>query len=142
MIRKLHRAAESRLPVEVVDVDENSTAYIELLTERLRQNGLVCINAFGPLGRRFVELDFLGRKQRFATGFASLAISTGAALIPALCYRDPSGRRRVRLERPWPMVEGERLGKLQEQAIHYYAATLEAHVRQYPDQWFGWHSSG
>ena len=141
VIRKLHRAADPGLPVEVVDVDENSTAYIELLMERLRQHGLVCINAFGTLGRRFVEVDFLGRKQRFAKGFANLAISTGAAVIPALCYRDPSGRRRVRLERPWPMAEGERLGKVQEQVLQYYVATLEAHVRQYPDQWFGWHSS-
>jgi lauroyl/myristoyl acyltransferase len=141
VVRRLYRAAEARLPVEVVDVEENSTAYIELLTERLRQNGVVCINGFGRLGRRFVAFDFLGQKRRFATGSASLAISTGATLIPAFCYRDSPRGSHLVLERPCPLGGNESVGALQEKAVRYCTAALEAYVRRYPGQWMGWHEA-
>jgi KDO2-lipid IV(A) lauroyltransferase len=141
VIRRLHRAAAARLPVEVVDIDLNSAAYIELLMDRLCRNGVVCINGFGRLGRRPVALDFLGQKRYFATGPASLAITTGAALIPAFCHRDSSGRRHLTLERPCPVGGGESVGRLHERAVRYCGAALEAHVLRYPDQWMGWHEA-
>ncbi len=141
VVRPLYRAAESRLPVELVDIELNSSAYIERLTECLRQNGLVCINGVGRVGSRFVEVRFLGRPHRFASGGASLALSTGAALIPALCFRDSSGRRRMLLKPPWTTVRGVSLRESQEQALGYCVGTLEEYVRRHPEQWTGWHET-
>jgi lauroyl/myristoyl acyltransferase len=137
VVRRLYRAAEARLPVEVVDIVEHSTAYIVRIMDRLRKNGLVCINGFGRLGRRSVALDFLGQTRHFAAGPASLAISTGAALIPAFCYRDSAGRHHLTLERQCPIGGGESIGALQEKVVRSWVGQLEAYVLRYPDQWMG-----
>ena len=142
LVRGLHRSAEARLPVEVVDIDENSTGYLDLLVDHLRRNGVVCINGFGRLGRRSMTLEFLGESRSFATGSVSMAISTGAALIPAICYRDSSGQRHVTLERPCPTGGGESLGASQARALRYCLEVLESYLLRYPDQWTGWHETG
>ena len=137
LVRKLHRAAGARLPVEVVDIAEHCTSYLGLLMDRLRKNGLICLNGFGRMGRNSVPLDFLGQRRAFATGPASLAISTGAALIPAFCYRDSAGRHRLTLERQRPAAAGESVAILQEKVLRSCLESLEVYVRRHPDQWMG-----
>jgi KDO2-lipid IV(A) lauroyltransferase len=54
----------------------------EILSERLRDNGLVCLMADRDLTRSGVEVDFFGEPTRMPAGPAKLAIATGATLLP------------------------------------------------------------
>ncbi len=78
VIRRLYAAAEQGFLQDIVRIQENSVEYIRTLTDTLKNNGLVCAPALGALGRRFVRVDFLGRRQHFATGLFSLALVSGA----------------------------------------------------------------
>ncbi len=58
----------------------------EVLTERLRDNGIVCLMADRDLTRSGVEVDFFGEPTRMPAGSAKLAIATGAVVLPTHCY--------------------------------------------------------
>jgi phosphatidylinositol dimannoside acyltransferase len=58
----------------------------EVLSERLRDNGLVCLMADRDLTRSGVEVDFFGEPTRMPAGSARLTIETGARLLPVHCY--------------------------------------------------------
>ena len=58
----------------------------EVLTERLRANGIVALMADRDLTRSGVEVDFFGEPTRMPAGTAKLAIETGAVVLPTHCY--------------------------------------------------------
>ena len=58
----------------------------EVLAERLRDNGIVCLMADRDLTRSGVEVDFFGEPTRMPAGTAKLAIETGAVVLPTHCY--------------------------------------------------------
>ena len=58
----------------------------EVLAERLRDNGIVCLMAERDLTARGVEVEFFGEITRMPAGPAKLAVETGAPLHPAHCY--------------------------------------------------------
>jgi phosphatidylinositol dimannoside acyltransferase len=57
-----------------------------LLSERLRDNKMVCLMAERDLSRSGVQVDFFGEPTRMPAGSAKLAITTGAALLPVHCW--------------------------------------------------------
>lgn len=61
-------------------------APFEVLCERLRDNKVVCLMAERDLTRSGVEVEFFGEPTRMPAGPAKLAITTGAALLPAHCW--------------------------------------------------------
>ena len=58
----------------------------EVLTERLRDNGIVCLMADRDLTRSGVQVDFFGDETRMPAGSAKLALETGAVVLPTHCY--------------------------------------------------------
>jgi KDO2-lipid IV(A) lauroyltransferase len=57
-----------------------------VMAQRLRAGKLVCIVADRDLSDTGVEVDFFGEKALLPAGSASLAIQTGAALMPVSCW--------------------------------------------------------
>ncbi|MCW5981472.1 MAG: hypothetical protein KIT09_25530 [Bryobacteraceae bacterium] len=139
VFRRIHRAAESRIVPEVVIIQEDSTAYVELLMNRLRNNSVVCMAGFGTTGTQFIPLDFLGMRQYFATGIISLARVTGAALIPAFCFR-AGGAQHLVLEEPADLASGVDRQELYRHTLERHSRMLAGYIRQYPEQWSRWHS--
>ena len=141
-IRGINRRAEEEIVPEIVDIQEGAYAYLRLVKARLASNRIVCMPGLGPKGRRFVQLDFLGGQERFATGVASLAISTGAALIPVYTFKERPGSWKTVFEET---VDFERLpgGKNARQAaaVERYARLLESYIRRYPEQWRRWYAN-
>jgi KDO2-lipid IV(A) lauroyltransferase len=76
------------LGFEVFPASGGERPPFELLSERLRENKFVCLMADRDLTRSGVEVDFFGERTRLPAGPAKLAITTGAALIPAHVYYD------------------------------------------------------
>jgi KDO2-lipid IV(A) lauroyltransferase len=76
------------LGFEVIPLSGGERPPFELLSERLRDNRIVCLMAERDLTRTGVQVDFFGEPTRMPAGSAKLAIETGAALLPVHCWYD------------------------------------------------------
>lgn len=70
------------LGMEVVPLTGGERAPFELLAERLRAGGTLCLLADRDLTSTGIEVDFFGSAARMPAGPAALAYDTGAALLP------------------------------------------------------------
>lgn len=109
----------------------------------LRRNGVILVIAdeFKSGG---VEVEFLGRTAPAPRGPATLALRTGAAVLPTFLTRDHEDRLTLRIGEEIGLIK---TGDLQQDVAanaSLFASHLEAMVRRYPDQWnwLGFHRNG
>jgi phosphatidylinositol dimannoside acyltransferase len=74
------------LGFEVLPLSGGERPPFELLSERLRENRVVCLMAERDLTHSGVQVNFFGEPTRMPAGSAKLAIETGATLLPAHCW--------------------------------------------------------
>ena len=97
----------------------------EVLTDRLRDNGLVCLMADRDLTRSGVQVDFFGEPTRMPAGPAKLAIATGAALLPVHCWYE-GGRMVIRFHPPLDTSSGD-VGAITQALADRFARNIAAH---------------
>ena len=106
-----------------------------VMAQRLRAGKLVCLVADRDLSDTGVEVDFFGEKALFPAGPASLAVQTGAALMPVACWFEGEDEWGAHIydEIPVP-AEGTRKEKAaaMTQAM---AAVFEGAIREHPEDW-------
>jgi KDO2-lipid IV(A) lauroyltransferase len=105
------------------------------VVKALRDNRVVCLVCDRDLGGNGVEVEFFGERTTLPGGPATLALRTGAALLPSAVYFGP-GRDHYALIRPPLPVE--RAGKLRddiERVTQALAHEFEALIRRAPEQW-------
>ncbi|MGH7795905.1 MAG: lysophospholipid acyltransferase family protein [Candidatus Binatia bacterium] len=105
------------------------------LTEALRRNELAVIISDEYRRGDGIEVPLFGRIVIARRGPATVALRTGAAIVPAYMIRQPDGTLKLIIERE---LELDRSGKGAEQIrentirlTHW----VERTVREYPDQW-------
>lgn len=104
------------------------------LEEALAQNKAVALLSDRDLKGRGVEVEFFGEKTTLPPGAATLALRTGAPLLPVGCYFEDGGYRVMVLE-PLPMPDqGTRTEKVVA-ITQSLAHALEALIRENPRQW-------
>ena len=113
------------------------------ILKALRRNEVILVIAdeFKSGG---VEVEFLGRTASAPRGPATLALRTGAAVLPTFVTRDHEDRLTLRIGEEIQLVK---TGDLQQDVAanaSLFAGHLEAMVRCYPDQWnwLGFHRNG
>lgn len=113
------------------------------ILKALRRNEVILVIAdeFKSGG---VEVEFLGRTAPAPRGPATLALRTGAAVLPTFVTRDHEDRLTLRIGEEIRLVK---TGDLQQDVAanaSLFAGHLEAMVRRYPDQWnwLGFHRNG
>lgn len=77
------------LGFEVLPLTGGARPPFEVLAERLRGNGLVCLMSDRDLTKSGVGVDLFGEPTRLPAGPAKLAMATGAALLPVHSYYEP-----------------------------------------------------
>jgi lauroyl/myristoyl acyltransferase len=105
------------------------------VVKALRDNRIVCLVSDRDLAGDGVEVEFFGERTTLPGGPATLALRTGAALIPAAIYFAP-GRDHYALIRPALPVE--RTGSLRADIARItqdLAREFEALIRRAPEQW-------
>ncbi len=117
---------------------DGGLGYMRTLEQRLRANGVVSIRA-GDVGQRTLDLPFLAGTLRFATGPASLALATDAALLPVCCIRRGPGDFVVAVEPALRAGAGRARRDAADDLVRAYAARLEAWVLRQPHLWSGWY---
>lgn len=84
-------AYRESLGFEVVPLSGGGRPPFDVLCDRLRDNGVVCLMADRDLTRTGVQVDFFGEATRLPAGPARLAVETGAALLPVHCWFEGDG---------------------------------------------------
>jgi KDO2-lipid IV(A) lauroyltransferase len=101
----------------------------------LRQNRVVVVIADEFRGGKGVEVPFFGRTVIARRGPVTLALRTGAAIVPAFCIRQADDSLKLIIE---PELELDRSAKGNSQIgenTMRMTQWLERTVRNYPDQW-------
>jgi lauroyl/myristoyl acyltransferase len=138
-LSRLRTAVEDRyLHERVIMPRDGSLGYIRRLERLLKSGGLLSIRA-GRVGHRTLDLPMLNGQVTLATGAPSLAIATGAALVPVFVARRGPGRFDVIFEPPLePAAEGAGPSAV-EDLMRRYTRLLEDHVLRSPYMWSGWY---
>lgn len=123
----------------VGDRDRSSAEAGLALLSRLRSNQIVAFAVDVPPQHfsHVDEVEFLGRKARFPSGFLELVYRSGARLLPFFSVWDQDGRvREIRVESPVELT-GDRGDDLQ-----LCVDRLSRQIETSPEQWFHWDSLG
>jgi KDO2-lipid IV(A) lauroyltransferase len=86
-----------------------------------------------------VWVDFFERKAPTTPGLAVLALKTGTPVVPVFMIRDGFKKHRLLIKEPLQLVKTGDIKKDVETNTQLFNQTLEAMIRQYPDQWFWVH---
>jgi phosphatidylinositol dimannoside acyltransferase len=124
------------LGMEVIPLTGGERPPYDVLADRLRSGGTLCLLADRDLTATGVDVDFFGAVARMPAGPAALAHDTGAALLPVtLSYPD----QRTWSARIHPKVvvlpgEGDRAARIRTMTQHVADAFAEG-VAEHPQDW-------
>ena len=122
-----------RLGIEVVPLGPDAAPAV---ARTLRSGGMVALVSDRDLMGNGVEVDFFGEKTRLPAGPATLAIRTGAALLPCAVYLTPGGGFRAVVRPPVEIVRsGAGLRADVRDTTQRLAGELEELIRAAPEQW-------
>jgi len=121
------------LGMEVVPLTGGDRPPSDVLAERLRAGGVVCLLGDRDLTRRGVDVTLFGQTARMPAGPALLAATTGAALLPVGLWFTPTGWA-VRIHPPVPLA-GERLRDRVTAATQALADTFAVEIAAHPQDW-------
>jgi len=102
----------------------------------LRENRFACLLSDRDIGGGGVEVEFFGERTTLPAGPVTLALRTGAPLLPTGVYYDDSRGGHAGVVRP--PVPLTRTGRLRDDiaaGTQLLAAELETFIRHAPDQW-------
>ncbi|UXA09336.1 phosphatidylinositol mannoside acyltransferase [Mycobacterium sp. SMC-2] len=128
LYRRFVRYRES-LGFEVLPLSGGERPPFEVLCDRLRDDGLVCLMSDRDLTRTGVQVDFFGEATRMPAGPAKLAIATGAALLPVHCWFDGDGWG-FHVFEPLDCSSGD-VGAITQALADRFAENIAAH----PEDW-------
>ncbi len=121
-----------QLGMEIVPLGANAAADV---LRALKAGKVLCLLSDRDIGGDGVELDFFGETTTLPAGPATLALRTGAALLPVGCYFDGAHGHHAVVEAPVP---AERQGRLRADVARVtgvLAERLEGLIRAAPEQW-------
>ena len=123
------------LGMEVIPLTGGERPPYDVLADRLRAGGTLCLLADRDLTATGIEVDFFGSAARMPAGPASLAHDTGAALLPVTLHypdrRNWGGRIHPHIEVP---AAGDRADKIRVMTQRVADAFAEG-IAEHPQDW-------
>lgn len=110
------------------------------VVQALSQNKIVAI-LFDQRGRRSkgIWADFFGRKVPTTPGLATMAIRSGAPVIPVFMIREGFDKHRLIIKEPLSLIQTGDFNQDVEANTQLFNQVLESIIRRYPDQWLWIH---
>ena len=125
------RELRAALGIEVIPLGEGAGAQV---LRSLADGRVVCLLSDRLVGGSGVDVEFFGETTSLPAGPATLALRSGASLLPAGVYDTPDGCHAI----VRPPVSAERTGRLRDDVVRVtvaLAAELEWLIDRAPDQW-------
>lgn len=112
------------------------TATREVL-KALKRNDIVCLLCDRDIGRSGVEVEFFGERTTIPAGPATLALRTGAQLLPTAVYFTDRTDGHLGVVRPPVALDRSQDGMRADvhRVSHDLVAELEHLIRRAPEQW-------
>ncbi len=107
---------------------------LPILIERLRQGRLIALLGDRDLSRSGVPVTFFGAEARMPAGPASLALNTGAALVPTTIWYEGDQTCCIFHPEVVPPFEGTRAERIAA-TLQGVAAVFEHEIRKHPVDW-------
>ena len=126
-----YRSFRTSIGIKVVGL--GPSAGTEVLA-MLRENRAVCLPSDRHVGGAGVEVEFFGEQTTLPAGLATLALRTGAALLPIAVYDHPGGCHGV----VRPAIPAERQGRFRDdvaRVTQHLASEMEVLIARAPEQW-------
>lgn len=124
-VRRAREADEDRLPARFLTLADSPRE----LYRRLAANELVGIAYDGRIGTRWALFDYLGRRALLSPGPYRLAVSTGAAIVPAFCTTPVDGPAVCRVGAP--IEPGNDWRALAEEVLRVEQDFIRRHPEEY-----------
>ncbi len=107
---------------------------LPVLSQRLKAGNMVALLGDRDLTQHGIPVEFFGARATMPAGPAALALSTGAALIPATLWYE--GDRTCLMFHPevLPPTEGDRKAKIAAM-VQSVAEAFESGIREHPADW-------
>ncbi len=121
----------------VVLSQESSVAALRALQKRLEANEIVSFTVT-PMAQQPVKARFLAGELDIAGGAPSLALRSGAALLPVFPVQTGANEFSVEIGPRIEMSRSISRAAAIQGAVDEYARQLEPYVRSHPGQWRGW----
>ena len=105
------------------------------LIRALKENHLAGLVSDRDIVGNGVEVEFFGEKTTMPGGAATLALRTGAPLVPVVVYSGPGSWHTGVVHEP---IETVRLGTLRQdiaRVTQELATVFEHDIRRHPEQW-------
>ena len=119
------------LGMEVLPLTGGQRPPFEVLRERLRAGGCLCLLADRDLTAAGVEVDFFGEPARMPAGPAALSLETGAVLLPVTLHypdrRSWGARIHPRVVPPATGSTAERVATMTQELADAFAEGIRAH---------------
>jgi lauroyl/myristoyl acyltransferase len=125
-------AARARFGIQVVALGPEAGP---AALRHLRAERVVCLVCDRAIAGEGVEVTFFGERTRLPGGPATLALRTGAPLLPIGLTFLPRGRHRVRILPPLPTDRRGRLRDDVARVTQQLTSVFEDLIRATPDQW-------
>ncbi len=119
--------------------DPTPAAIIEVV-KVLKEKKVVAMLGDRPGNNNTIEVAFFGRKTPFPRGVATLAMATGAAVLPVFVVLK-GGKYWGIIERPIYFQSSSRKGREEgiRQGMAQLAKVFERYIKKYPDQWYNFY---
>lgn len=127
-------AYRKKLGMEVLPLTGGRRTPADVLIERLRDGGTVCLVGDRDLTASGIEVDFFGERAKMPAGPAYLAVRTGAALLPVGLWFEPGGWG----QHVHPPVSIPTEGTLRDKvsiATQQVADVFAAEIAEHPTDW-------
>lgn len=113
---------------------------LDRIVERL-EAGDVVVFPFDQYagGADGIDVEFFGTPSGTFKSLAILALATGAAIVPASCWREPDGKHVLRFEETVPAVDCDDTNEAIRRTTRACNAALERLVLRHPEQWWWVH---
>lgn len=105
------------------------------ILRRLRTNGLVGLVCDRDIAGTGAEVEFFGHPTTIPAGPATLALRTGAAIIPAAAYYEPNGLHRGVIRPPLEVARVAGLREDVQRITQALAHEFEYLIGRAPEQW-------
>jgi len=131
---KLYRyllAQRSSGGVHLVPIDGS----LKAIFRALRANELVGLAADRDVSGTGITVPFFGAPANLPAGYVSLALRTGAPVLPIFIVRQPEGRFVIQIEPPLALANSGDRERDVRSGVAQMVAVLERYIGQYPEQW-------
>ncbi|MBX3313540.1 MAG: phosphatidylinositol mannoside acyltransferase [Actinobacteria bacterium] len=124
-------ALRRELGMEIIPLDASAGTRA---SAALKANHVLCLLCDRDISGTGVEVEFFGERNTLPAGPATMALRSGAPLVPAAVYYDGDGHRAIAR----PPLDTTRQGKLRDDVARVSQALaheLEALILAHPEQW-------